>query len=67
MALCRNCGSQFKGTKDLCSSCLSVSPACPICGRQLDDHSLTYTKDKYPPPACPPKGADLRGASEGIA
>ena len=61
MAVCRNCGTRYHGSKDLCTTCLADSPACTICGRQIDDHSLMYSKDKYPHPACPPKGADLAG------
>ena len=58
MAVCRNCGTHFQGQRDLCSSCLSKTPACIICGRPIDDHSLTYSKDKYPKPICPPRGGD---------
>ena len=66
MAVCRNCGSKFNGVKDLCTQCLDASPACQVCGRQIDDHSLMYSKDKYPKPLCPRKGADV-GTGEGIA
>ena len=64
MAVCRNCGTRYQGNVDLCAKCLVVSPACRICGRQLDDHGLMYSKDKYPKPVCPRKGADVASGEE---
>ena len=63
MAVCRNCGTHYRGEKDLCKECLTSSPACTICGRQIDDHGLMYSKDRYPKPVCPPKNADMIGSA----
>lgn len=56
--LCRNCGSPCAINTDLCPACTKRTPGCVVCGLPIDEHSLTYSKEKYPKPICPVKKDD---------